>query len=56
MEEYKIIYSLRVMRALVEKGFFPVQTMPNPKNVKYNCWVFKNSEKLEALATQLMEG
>lgn len=37
----KIIYSLKIMNKLVEKGHIPVETMPNPKNTFYNCWIFE---------------
>lgn len=43
----KIIYSLKVMRQLVEAGFFPVATLPNPKKPEYNCWVFEVSEEFQ---------
>ena len=44
-KEFQIIYSLRVMKGLVNKGIFPVQTMPNPINSKFNCWVFEDTDK-----------
>ena len=54
-KEFQIVYSMRIMRALVEQGEFPVKTIPNPKDTKYNCWIFKNTEsfqkKLEAFHT-----
>lgn len=43
-KKFQIIYSLRVMKGLVSKGLFPVQTMPNPINSKFNCWVFEDTE------------
>lgn len=45
--EREIIYSLRVMEQLVKLGHIPVATLPNPKNIKYNCWVFEQSEKFQ---------
>jgi hypothetical protein len=41
----KIIYSIKVMKALVQKGFIPVATIPNPKDSKFNCWVFEETEE-----------
>ena len=35
-----IVYSLKVMEKLVERGHFPLQMMPNPKFPQYNCWIF----------------
>lgn len=43
----KIIYSLRVMKELVELGNFPVATIPNPQKANLNCWVFKNDLKFQ---------
>ena len=42
--QQEIIYSLRVMEQLVRMGHIPVATIPNPKNTKYNCWVFEVNE------------
>ena len=36
----KIIYSLRMHIALQSMGFCSVTEMKNPKNPKYNCWVY----------------
>ena len=41
----EIIYSLRVMEILVKMGHIPVATLPNPKNSRYNCWVFELTEE-----------
>ena len=43
--KYQIIYSLKLMQSLVERGYFPVQTLPNPKDTRYKCWVFNKSQK-----------
>lgn len=45
--EYEIVYSLRVLKQLVGMGHIPVQTMPNPKIEKYNCWVFENTKDFQ---------
>lgn len=44
----KVIYSMRVMLALVERGHMPEAVMPNPQNTKYNCWVFVETDELKA--------
>ncbi len=54
MDKYEIIYSKRVMNELVKKGFFPVQTLPNPTNVKYKCWVFKNTTEFSEVLHTLL--
>jgi len=43
----KIIYSLKVMLKLVEKGNIPISTMPNPKYPEYDCWIFQSTDKFE---------
>ncbi len=52
----EIIYSLRVMEQLVKMGHLPKATMPNPKNPKYNCWVFEQSEQFQADLSKVLEG
>lgn len=43
----KIIYSLKVMESLVEKGNIPISSMPNPKYPKYTYWIFEVTDKFE---------
>lgn len=52
----KIIYSMRVMKQLVTKGFIPLAAMPNPKDSNYQCWVFKDTKEFEAALTEIMGG
>lgn len=50
----KIIYSLKVMLALVERGFIPVAQMPNPRFPQYNCWVFEDTEEFEKVLSEVL--
>lgn len=50
----KIIYSLRIMLQLVERGFIPIEMMPNPKYPKYNCWVFKDTPEFEEVLSEVL--
>lgn len=43
----KIIFSKRIMMALMELGFTPVKTMPNPTNEHYLCWAFEWTEEFD---------
>ena len=52
----KIIYSIKVMKALVERGFIPIATIPNPKNSKFNCWVFEVTDDFQQILDEIMEG
>lgn len=40
-EQIKIVYSLKIHTQLQLKGFEYLTVMPNPKNEKYNCWVYE---------------
>ena len=42
-----MIYTMKVMKRLVEKGHIPIATIPNPKDVRYNSWVFEVNEALQ---------
>lgn len=43
----KVIYSLKVVRQLLEMGFRPVETLDNPINERYKCWVFARTPEFE---------
>ncbi len=53
-QSHKIVYSMRVMTKLVERGFFPVHEMPNPKNPEYRCWVFNNTKSFEKALLEIL--
>lgn len=38
---------LRLLQYLMECGFMPEAEMPDPKNIKYKWWLFRNSVELE---------
>lgn len=44
--KYKIIYSLQIHIELQSMGFTYVTEMKNPKNPKFNCWVYEETEEL----------
>ena len=35
------------MEQLVRMGHVPIAMIPNPKDAKYNCWVFEVTEAFE---------
>ena len=45
--EQKIIFSKQIMLGLLEKGFRPIESFPNPTNPKYLAWAFEKSDALE---------
>lgn len=46
--EYYCCKRLRLLQYLLEAGFEPETTIPDPTNYKYKWWRFKNSDALEA--------
>ena len=56
MNKKQIIYSLKVMRQLLERGFAPEQTIPNPVKPQFNCWVFEVTEELQKALDEVLGG
>lgn len=52
--EYKIVYRMDYAMKLKGKGHIIDSTMPNPKNNKYNVWIFKNDETFDADLKELI--
>lgn len=46
--EYKIVYRMDYAMKLKDMGHEVHSTMPNPKNNKYNVWIFKNDSTFES--------
>lgn len=47
MPSYKIIYSKRIMEALIAAGHLPLKSMPNPYKPEFQCWIFEVNEKFQ---------
>ena len=56
MNKKQIIYSLKVMRQLLERGFVAEQTIPNPIKPQFNCWVFEVTEELQTALDEVLGG
>ena len=54
--EYLIIYTMRLAMALIDKGYTPLSTMPNPNNPKLICWVFQKTDKFLEDFNKLVKG
>lgn len=52
----KVIYSMRVMLQLKERGFEPLATMPNPNRNQFNCWIFDRSEDFDKALDEILGG
>lgn len=52
--EYKIVYRMDYAMKLKDKGHTINSIMPNPKNNKYNVWIFKNDETFDADLKELI--
>ena len=37
-------------------GFLPVATLPNPKDTRYNCWVFEWTEEFDEALGKVLGG
>lgn len=57
MPKNRIIYSKRIMTKLVEAGYIPKGTMPNPTKQDFLCWIFEITPGFqEALDKFIEEG
>lgn len=45
--DYYTCKRLRMLQYLMEHGFEPYATIPEPTNVKYSWWLFHNTPELE---------
>jgi hypothetical protein len=52
----KVIYSLRIHVALQQMGINYLTEMKNPKNTRFNCWVYEETPGLKAALNKLMGG
>lgn len=54
--KYKIIYSLQLHIALQALGFVHETEMKNPKNPRFNCWVYEETPELLKAFDSLVKG
>lgn len=40
---------LRMLSYLTDLGYEPYATVPDPRNPKYNIWLFDNNDEFEAV-------
>lgn len=52
----KVIFSKRIMIRLLEMGFRPVDTFPNPTNPQFMCWAFEWTDEFDAALCQVLGG
>lgn len=52
--EYKVVYRMDYAMKLKQKGHIIDSIMPNPKNNKYNVWIFQNDETFDADLKELI--
>lgn len=45
--EFYTCKRLKLLKFLLDRGFEPYETIPDPSNWHYNWWQFKNSPELE---------
>ena len=47
MQNKRIIYSRKIMLKLIDMGIYPVETIKNPYQPQYWCWVYENCKELQ---------
>lgn len=52
----RIIYSLKIHIELQSMGFQYITEMKNPHKPQFNCWVYKNDEKLQKALDRILGG
>lgn len=50
----KVIFSKRIMIRLLEMGFRPIDTFPNPTNPQFMCWAFEWTDEFDAALCQVL--
>ena len=55
-ETYQTIYSLRIRKALRDKGFEPLIESANPYVKGFKCWLYEDSEALQQAISDIMAG
>lgn len=56
MEQKQIIYSLKAVKQLMQMGFVPVQTMPNPLKPEFKCWLFDVTDDFQLALNKVLGG
>lgn len=46
-QEYYTCKRLRLLEYLLRNGFSPESECPDPTNIKYKWWIFRNTPELE---------
>lgn len=52
----KIVYSLQMHIELQRQGFQYITEMKNPKNQRFNCWVYEITPAFQKAFDALIEG
>ena len=46
---------LRLLQFLMERGFMPESEIPDPTNIRYKWWIFRNTPELEIAIDEYFE-
>lgn len=52
-QQYKIVYSRRITKELMKRGFFPVKKGINPDFEQYDCWLFEDTNEFHKVFEEL---
>ena len=45
--KFRFVYRMDFALALIQKGFKPISTLPNPQKPQFTMWIFETSEEFE---------
>lgn len=54
--EIYVCKRMRMLNYLMNKGFTPTDTIPDPLNPRFRWWKFTNSSELEAVIEEYFDG
>lgn len=52
----KVVYSLYIHIQLQLRGFKYIKVMPNPKNDRFNCWIYELTPAFQEAFDEILEG
>ena len=54
-QDYRIVQSVRVAKALLKRGFVPKKRVKNLLDPELYCWLFERSEEFDKVFSDLLE-
>lgn len=51
--KYQIVYSRKITKELLKRGFVFEKSVQNPDYPQYNCWLFENTKSFRQVFNEL---